>query len=70
MSLSELISKSLSLKTIQAHVNEVTVIHTWINTVGFWVVISKHGTGRVGHRGQIKKGILALVWHIVGNWAS
>ena len=55
---------------MQTHVNEVTVIHTLVNTVRFFVVISKHGTGLVGHKGQIKKEDSALVRCIVGNWAS
>lgn len=45
----------LSLKTMQTHVNEVTVIHTLVNTLEFLLVISKHGTGLVGHKGRIKK---------------
>lgn len=50
-----------SLKTMQTHVNEVTVIHTLVNTVRFLAVISKHGTGFVTHKGVIKKEDSALV---------
>lgn len=60
VSFSELISESLSLQTIQPHVNEVTVIHTWINTVEFWMVISKHGTGHVDTGDRLRKG--SLLW--------
>lgn len=45
-----------SLKTMQTHVNEVTGIHTLVNTAQFQVVISKHGTGLVAHKGPLKKG--------------
>lgn len=53
---------------MQTNVNEVTVIHTLVNTVKFLAVISKHGTGLAGHKGQIKKDS-AFVCCIMGNWA-
>lgn len=55
----ELIPRVLhaSLKTMQTHVNEVTAIHALVNAPQFQVVISKHGTGLVAHRGQLKKGL-------------
>lgn len=42
---------------MQTHVNEVTAIHASVNTLQFQVVISKHGTDLVAHRGQLKKGL-------------